>query len=580
MKIRFALFIVSLASTSIVNAQSWLTTGNSGTAPATNFLGTIDSKDVVFKTSNVERGRMIALSGTWRLGNATNYAKIDSTGKLTFGGTGVYQVGNNKYVFQNATNKKLGLFYSSSIPEYQFRDSLGSSAFTINPRTGNEYLKGKLGIGKSALYKLDVAGDINIDSGAIIRRNGVPILIIGDEVSGSTFIGNGGTQTNTGIGNVGIGSESLTSNTTGNYNTAIGHATLLLNTSGGYNVGVGFQALVQSTSGYYNVAIGRFALGYDTSAALNVAVGPYAGDGTYNGNYNTFLGYSADCHGTGITNSTAMGSNSHLTASNQVRVGDGSVTSIGGQVGWTTLSDGRVKKNIKENIPGLAFINKLKPISYNLDENAVDKITQNTSANIRKEKLQPTQQELTARKQKEQIVYTGFVAQDVEKAAREISYDFSGVDAAKNNNDLYGLRYGDFVVPLVKAVQELSAQNDELKKENDELKKRLDKVESLLNGNTNSIQEITINTTAKLEQNAPNPVSGLTSISYYIPSNTNSVFVNFYSTDGTIIKTEKVSGKGKGLCVFNTQGLTSGTYSYALVVDGKIVDKKQLIVMR
>ena len=59
------------------------------------------------------------------------------------------------------------------------------------------------------------------------------------------------------------------------------------------------------------------------------------------------------------------------------------------------------------------------------------------------------------------MVYTGFVAQDVEKAARELNYDFSGVDAAKNDKDLYGLRYSEFVVPLVKAVQELSAKNDE-----------------------------------------------------------------------------------------------------------------------
>jgi hypothetical protein len=41
-----------------------------------------------------------------------------------------------------------------------------------------------------------------------------------------------------------------------------------------------------------------------------------------------------------------------------------------------TSSDKRVKKNIKENVPGLAFINKLKPVTYNLDLNAIDKIVQ------------------------------------------------------------------------------------------------------------------------------------------------------------------------------------------------------------
>ena len=54
----------------------------------------------------------------------------------------------------------------------------------------------------------------------------------------------------------------------------------------------------------------------------------------------------------------------------------------------------------------------------------------------------------------EGIRYTGFLAQEVEEAARSVGFDFSGVDKPKNANDLYSLRYAEFVVPLVKAVQE------------------------------------------------------------------------------------------------------------------------------
>ena len=64
------------------------------------------------------------------------------------------------------------------------------------------------------------------------------------------------------------------------------------------------------------------------------------------------------------------------------------------------------------------------------------------------------------RKIQQKIVCTGFIAQDVEASAKKIGYDFDGVDAAKNDKDLYGLRYSEFVVPLVKAVQELSVMND------------------------------------------------------------------------------------------------------------------------
>ncbi len=38
------------------SAQSWLTTGNSGTSSATNFLGTIDNVPLVFKVNNNQSG--------------------------------------------------------------------------------------------------------------------------------------------------------------------------------------------------------------------------------------------------------------------------------------------------------------------------------------------------------------------------------------------------------------------------------------------------------------------------------------------------------------------------------------------
>ena len=58
---------------------------------------------------------------------------------------------------------------------------------------------------------------------------------------------------------------------------------------------------------------------------------------------------------------------------------------------------------------------------------------------------------------------TGFLAQEVEQAAMASNYDFSGVQKPEDPNGLYSLRYAEFVVPLVKAVQELSAQNENLK---------------------------------------------------------------------------------------------------------------------
>jgi hypothetical protein len=178
------------------------------------------------------------------------------------------------------------------------------------------------------------------------------------------------------------------------------------------------------------------------------------------GNNNTGIGYYADANDTNYSNSTCLGANSSITSSNQVRIGNSSVTSIGGYTNWTNISDGRFKKNITENISGLDFIRRLRPVSYTLDVRGI---------NIY---LRPNQKEddkdgiiEKGISEKEKIIYSGFIAQEVEQAAKQVGYDFSGVDAPKNDKDLYGLRYAEFVVPLVKAVQEQQQQIEELKKE-------------------------------------------------------------------------------------------------------------------
>jgi len=46
-------------------AGSWLTTGNSGTNPATNFVGTTDNQPLVVRTNNTEKMRVLANGDIW-----------------------------------------------------------------------------------------------------------------------------------------------------------------------------------------------------------------------------------------------------------------------------------------------------------------------------------------------------------------------------------------------------------------------------------------------------------------------------------------------------------------------------------
>ncbi|MEO8712678.1 MAG: tail fiber domain-containing protein, partial [Parafilimonas sp.] len=369
--------------------------------------------------------------------------------------------------------------------------AVGNSALNQN-QAGD----GNVAIGKGALFINSASGNTAVGDQAMVNNtNGYWSCSFGYQalysnvsgISNSAFgykslYSNSGSGLN-GIFNSAFGSLTLYTNTTGSYNSAYGTSALHNNSSGSQNDAFGYDALVNNTTGNQNVSIGsntlegnttgswNTAVGYsalypNTAQDKNTAIGWSAGHNSVQSSASTYLGFNA--HATVVVSgSMALGVNAVVTASNQVRIGTNAITSIGGFVNWSNISDGRVKKNIKQNVPGLSFINQLKPVTYNLDLDAADRILQTQQIKDAEGKIvQPTVQESTARKAKEQIIYTGFVAQDVEKTAKQIGYDFSGVDAAKNDKDLYGLRYSDFVVPLVKAVQELSIENDSLKQSN------------------------------------------------------------------------------------------------------------------
>ncbi len=316
----------------------------------------------------------------------------------------------------------------------------------------------------------------------------------------NTAIGSFALYTNTtGFYNTAIGAEALYSNTTGNYNNAFGHASLYYNTIGNGNTAIGTYSLWLNTTGSYNFALGPDALSGNTTGSGNTAIGYGALNTNTIGGYNFALGSFSGYGITGnnnvaigtytlfssygipeINNSTAIGYGAMVGGSNQVIIGNNTVTSIGGYVAWSNYSDGRMKKNIRRDVPGLAFIKSLQPVTYNMDLDAVDKLFKRPNESVTDSVFPPKSEKMIeaekkAREAKEKITQTGFIAQDVEKAAKEVGYDFSGVDV--DEAGIYSLRYSEFVVPLVKAVHELCEQNERLQKQVEELNKRLEKLE-------------------------------------------------------------------------------------------------------
>jgi hypothetical protein len=581
----FFIMMLLLAATVSANAQSWTITGNSATNPQTNFIGTKDNKALVFKTNNTEHMRIqatgqIGIKGNLNIDSGfallmSNHRAliVDSLRGNTYLGNGISV---NTFAYDNTASGYQALhanYVGGANTANGFQALYANISGVGNTASGYQSMYNNSGsystaYGYQALY---------FNSGVYNSANGYQALYSNN--TGRNNIANGSYalyNNSTGSDNTSTGVSSMDENTTGIFNVADGGSALFNNSTGSYNTASGYSAIYNNTSGNYNTAVGYWALNQNYDASYNTAVGMYAGTSTHGWN-NTFIGSETDVAASDIYNGTALGNSVMITASNQVRIGNNFVTSIGGFANWTNISDGRVKKNIKENVPGLAFINKLKPVTYNLDMDAVDKIVQRPAIKDKDGKsfaLKTSQAEINARNAKQQIVYTGFVAQDVEKAAKEVNYDFSGVDAAKNDKDLYGLRYSEFVVPLVKAVQELAKQNDELKS-------RIEKLEAALSEKNSddalsaSSQNASI-ADAELGQNIPNPFDHTTTINYTLPQQYSSAKIVITDMSGKTINQFNISGTGKGSIQTDASQFSSGVYQYSLIIDGKLIDTKRM----
>ena len=276
-------------------------------------------------------------------------------------------------------------------------------------------------------------------------------------------LGSGAITSNSAIGN-----RALHSNTTGTYNTVNGYNALYSNTTGSDNIALGIDALYNNTTGIRNIAIGVSALEATTSGftgmdpggvlSYNTAIGYMALKNNLTGNYNTAIGYQADVSSDPLTNATAIGYFAVVNASNKVVIGNSSVTTIGGYAIWSNYSDRRLKENIvHKNDLGLNFINKLQTVSYNY-------------------RTDPSKRRRD-----------GLIAQDVEKALNDLGLQFSGLVIDDDKDKTMNLSYGDFVIPLINAVQEqqktienVEKENATLKEEVAAMKKEMDEIKAMV----------------------------------------------------------------------------------------------------
>jgi hypothetical protein len=379
--------------------------------------------------------------------------------------------------FKQSTNGRNSSFGSWALAG----STLGTDncAFGYKAMSGSGYATGNSAFGSQALQNLTTAAAFGVANNN--SAFGYRSLFSNVSGNGNVAVGKDSLYNNTTSNNNAFGYQALYTSTTGSRNSAFGHMALRNLTTASDNTAFGYKTLLSGSNGQFsqrntamgsraseagggvsNSAFGFEALRYSGFNA-NSAFGAYTlrnqrTTGTANSNsafgykalINNISGYTNSAFGanagttvTGGINLTIIGASaepSSATATNQITLGNSSVTSLRCQVTTiTALSDFRDKTDITDIQLGLSFVEKLRPVTFKWDRREWY-----TDGNRDGSK-------------KDSVIQAGFIAQELKALQEEEGVEFLKL-VYEDNPDKLEATPGNLMIPLIKAVQELSAK--------------------------------------------------------------------------------------------------------------------------
>ncbi|HMT28966.1 MAG TPA: tail fiber domain-containing protein, partial [Bacteroidia bacterium] len=462
---------------------------------------------------------------------------------------------------------------------------------------------------------------------AMYGSGGNSTLAIGPGAGGSSgsatrslYVGNNaGNLTDDETRNTFVGAsagEVWTGTSTTGWNTMIGSAAGVAMTGGNHNTFLGERSGNTFASGDSNTFVGAEAGngGLNGAARNNILIGNSAVVNATNGSENIVIGVEAQALQTGgtATNRVSIGYKNRVSCDNcftiaaqigtnfteqHVGIGfDGPNTTIpatgtgpGGIAklyvsGWNNggtpaniissyfagavyttgtfvPSDLNLKDNVQPFTDASAIIDQLEAKSYNFKHNAYPTMNLPNGNQI------------------------GFLADDVAAVAPQLIQGFSNpakLDAAGNVEvpqvDFVGVNYAGLVPILFTAIKQQKAMLDSLAVV---VSNCCNNPQPLINNNDNPLNKssiaLTNNETIILNQNAPNPFEDKTEISYNIPESVQEAQILFYDQSGKVLHKFEISHRGQGALTVFGEDLSSGMYSYTLIIDGKNHQTKRMM---
>jgi hypothetical protein len=299
---------------------SWNKRGNAGTTAGTDFIGTTDNVDLVFKRNNVTSGWLnsallntsfgvSSMPITATGGRNTAFGSV-ALGVLT-SGTFNTAIGDNAMRTMATGTENIAIGYNTLGASTAASENVAIGARTLESNTanrntavGNRAMLTNTTGGSNCAYGYQ-AGYANL-SGSFNSAFGFAALASNSTSGSNSAFGDQSLNRTTGAQNTGIGSQSAYWSTSGNNNTSVGFSSSFNLTTGGNNTTLGTLA------GYYlNASSNNVYLGYGAgfnfnhnSGDKNLLVGYNALPAVYTGSNQLNLGnvlWGVDCSGTGQT---------------------------------------------------------------------------------------------------------------------------------------------------------------------------------------------------------------------------------------------------------------------------------------
>jgi hypothetical protein len=237
-------------------------------------------------------------------------------------------------------------------------------------------------------------------------------------------------------------------------------------------------SLQSATTAYGNVVLDPQGFTALSSGYENVCIGVGAGDGITTANSNVAIGKNAYTNGN-FTTSTCLGTNSSVTGNSQVQLGGVGTTAYAyGAV--QDRSDERDKSEIKNTELGLDFLNALRPVDFKWDMREYYRSKKPTGIPESATQEQKDAHAMALAQWEEDVklsnithdgskkrnrFHHGLIAQEVKAVLDAKGIDFGGFQDHKINggDDVLSIGYGELIGPMIKAIQELSAEVAALK---------------------------------------------------------------------------------------------------------------------